>query len=268
MFRRRRTRSLVLPALLTCSLVLLSPSIRAESPASAPDSLQQLLIDMERAASSQDLQSVMEHYSPDFTNSDGLDFTSLSLGLTQLWEEYDSIDYTIELQSWDRNGTDLIAETLTRVTGVRRVGARDIRLSAEIVSRQRLSGDRIVEQEILSERSQILTGANPPQVSVKLPDAVATGEMFDFDVVVDEPLGDDVLLGAVLEERVTNLTQLSDSALDIDVLPAGGIFQIGTAPDEPGDEWLSAVLIRSDGITVVTQRLRIEAGEPSAEAAP
>jgi len=258
---RQRSLRAIVPALLGCGLALLASTARAEPPETAPEVLTQILDELEIAASGQDLQTVMGYYSPEFATADGMTHATLSMGLTQLWETYDAIAYDVELVSWERDGADFVTETVTRIEGTRREANRDIRLTSEVVSRQRIRDGLFAEQTILAESSQLASGENPPKVSVSLPQTVRPGETFSFDVVVQEPLGDDVLLGGVTEEVATDLTQLVSGELDLDVLPAGGIFQVGTAPEEPGDRWLSAVLIRKDGFTVVTQRLRVVAGE-------
>ena len=84
------------------------------------------------------------------------------------------------------------------------------------------------------------------------------GEKYNFDVIVNEPLGDNVLLGAVKEERTASGLYLNPTALELEPLPAGGIYKVATAPLLPESNWLSAIVVRGDGITMVTQRVKVE----------
>jgi hypothetical protein len=102
------------------------------------------------------------------------------------------------------------------------------------------------------------SGANPPQVDINLPDTVKVGSKFDFDAIVKEPLNDEVLLGTAIEDKVSSERYLNPKTLELEALPAGGIFKTVTAPIQPENRWFSAILIRGDGITMVTQRLRVE----------
>jgi hypothetical protein len=74
---------------------------------------------------------------------------------------------------------------------------------------------------------------------------------------VAEPLGDRVLLGTALEEPVSPDGYLTPATLDLTLLPAGGLFKVGQAPATPESRWVSAIIIREDGITEVTQRLQV-----------
>jgi hypothetical protein len=94
-------------------------------------------------------------------------------------------------------------------------------------------------------------------VNFQLPEQVLIGQRFSLDAIVQEPLGNDVLLGAVLEEPINIQSYLESESIDLELLSAGGLFKLGTAPVIPEPRWISAVLIRGDGITMITQRLRV-----------
>lgn len=231
---------------------------RAESPESAPAELKNAIAQMEAAANQRNLEQLMQFYSPEFTNSDGLTYETLNQALSQLWERYGTLQYTTELQSWEKSGDELVTETLTRMKGTSNEGGREMQLDATIKSRQYFQGQKLVRQEILTERTDITAGTNPPQVDVILPEKVSVGEEFDFDVIVKEPLGDGLLVGTAIEEKVEADRYLNPGALELEVLQAGGIFKRAKAPENPENHWLSAILIRGDGIILVTQRLRVE----------
>lgn len=125
-------------------------------------------------------------------------------------------------------------------------------------SRQYFQDNKLIRQEILSERTKLTSGQNPPQVEVYVPEVVESGERYNFDVVVTEPLGEDVLLGAVEEERTGSDRYLNPTSLELQPLPAGGIYKLVTAPLLPDNNWLSAILVRGDGITMVTRRVRVK----------
>lgn len=229
----------------------------AESPETAPAALTEALNQIEAAANRQDVEGVMQFYSPEFSSSEGLDRGQLSQALRQLWQQYPQLSYSTRLQSWERVGDGIVAETITYISGTQEQAGRPIQMESTVRSRQRFEDQQIVAQETLAERTQLLFGNNPPSVTVNLPEQVNAGEQFNFDVIVREPLEEEVLLGTALEEKVSSSRYLNPSDLELEILPAGGIFQIGTAPENPEDRWLSAVLVREGGITIVTQRLRV-----------
>ncbi|NJL37803.1 MAG: nuclear transport factor 2 family protein [Leptolyngbyaceae cyanobacterium SM1_4_3] len=232
-------------------------SARAESPATAPPELQETLTQIDAAASQGDLEAVMQFYSPEFAHADGLTYETMQQALTAFWERYPDLTYETTLTSWESEGDAIVAETVTNITGTQQAGGRTFTLDATISSRQRFVEQQMVSQEILTERSQVTSGENPPTVTVNLPEQVTTGQEYPFDAIVTEPLGDRVLLGTALEEPVGPDGYLTPATLDLTLLPAGGLFKVGQAPATPESRWISAIIIREDGITEVTQRLRV-----------
>lgn len=232
-----------------------------ETPAelSAPTELLETLAAIDVAATQHDLPAVMNYYNPAFVNSDGLTYEVLEQSLQEFWERYPTVIYETQLNSWQADGEGFITETTTVITGIQASDEQPVNLAATITSRQRIENSQIVEQEILSEQSQLAQGVNPPAVDVILPEQVTVGQSFEFDAIVLEPLGNRLLLGAALEEPVEPDGYFDAVPVTLELLSAGGLFKVGQAPTTPDHHWVSAILIRDDGITTVTQRLRVVA---------
>ncbi|XZN93366.1 MAG: hypothetical protein ACM65M_11325 [Microcoleus sp.] len=92
---------------------------------------------------------------------------------------------------------------------------------------------------------------------MNLPEQVKVGEDYHFDAIVREPIGDDILIGTVVEAPVGEQTSIKPPQVDLELLNSGGIFKIGKAPATPENRLVSAVLMRQGGITTVTVRLRV-----------
>lgn len=223
-----------------------------------PANLSSLLTSLDAAANSHNANTVVEFYDPGFKHSDGLNRTSLQNALTNLWKRYPNMAYRTELKSWKQEGKAIVAETVTQITGTKQEGDREFKLSSQLEARQWIENQKIVRQEVLNERSQITSGANPPTLKVTLPEQVRSGQEFSFDAVVQEPLGDDLLLGTAIEEPIKPEGFLDDTTAKLEPLPSGGIFKVGKAPRNAEQHWLSAIVVRHDGITMVTQRLKIK----------
>ncbi|MBW4517246.1 MAG: nuclear transport factor 2 family protein [Timaviella obliquedivisa GSE-PSE-MK23-08B] len=223
----------------------------------APAILTQTLAQIDAAASGGNLPAVMAFYDPQFTNSDGLTYRSFQDALSKFWKRYPGMVYKTEINSWKAEGSALVVETTTTITGTQTTPDRPINLTATIASRQRFEGQKIVQQEILSEQSQVTMGQTPPTVQVNLPEQITIGRSYAFDAIVTEPLGDRLLLGAALEETISAGGYLNAVPINLELLSSGGLFKIGRAPLLPENRWVSAVIIRNDGMTAVTQRMRI-----------
>ncbi|MDX2098166.1 MAG: nuclear transport factor 2 family protein [Leptolyngbyaceae cyanobacterium bins.59] len=244
-------------ALTVCWSVVMPLRSMAETAATAPDALKQTLSQVDAAASKRNVQAVMQFYGADFSNSDGLNRTSFSQALTEFWQQYSKLTYRTEIRSWKPEGKGILVETITSIKGTRTGDGKPMNLDATLRSRQYVEGQKIVRQEILSERSQLTSGTRPPAVDINLPEQVTVGQSYSFDAIVKEPLGDSILLGAALEEPVNQGGYFKQPAVDLEPLQAGGIFKIGRAPTTAENRWISAVLVREDGMVMITQRLRV-----------
>ncbi|MGB5633429.1 MAG: nuclear transport factor 2 family protein [Waterburya sp.] len=231
---------------------------QGENLTTAPDELTEIIAGIEAAANKQNLDKLIEYYGADFTNTDGLTTDTLAEALTQMWSDYPQLKYSTEIESWSEEGTQLIAETITTIRGVKNTQGRKVRLSSTIKSRQYFQEEKLVRQEILAEQSQLTSGSNPPEVKVVAPEVVKVGAKYSFDLIVNEPLNDQVLLGGVQEEKTASNLYLNPTAIELEPLPAGGIYKVATAPLLPDSNWLSAILVRGDGITMITHRVNIQ----------
>ncbi|MBD2016669.1 nuclear transport factor 2 family protein [Microcoleus sp. FACHB-53] len=234
--------------------------VQAESPETAPPQLKDMLTQIDAAANRRDVPGVMQFYGGNFKHSDGLTRGSMEKAISQLWQRYSQLNYRTELKDWKSEGNGVVAETVTYITGTKPSNGTTLKLESTMRSRQRIENQKIVQQEILAERTQQMSGTNPPHIEVQLPEQVRPGQSFSFDVIVKEPLGDSLLLGGALEDTIKPDLYAKPSEFKLDLLPAGGIFKMGKAPTKPQDHWLSAVLVRKDGMTMVTQRLQVVNG--------
>ena len=226
-------------------------------PRNAPPQLKTLLTQINASANRADVKGVMSFYSSSFVHGDGLNRSSMEQALNSLWKRYPRLRYNTKLQSWRTRGNAIIADTVTNIVGLPSANNDNLGMNSTIRSRQRIVNGRIVRQDIISERTQLSSGVNPPKVDINLPDQLKTGQRYYFDAIVNEPLDDDFLLGAAVDERVQADKYVKPTAVNLELLAAGGIFKVGRAPNTPGNQWISAVLVRENGMTMITQRVPV-----------
>ncbi|MEH1887919.1 MAG: nuclear transport factor 2 family protein [Nostoc sp.] len=231
--------------------------VQATTAQNAPADLKNLLTQVDAAASRGDVKGVLQYYSPNFTHGDGLNRQTLEKSLISLWQRYPKLQYSTKLLSSKSEGNGIIAETETKITGLPSGNSNNLALNATIKSRQRIAGGKIIRQDILAERTLLTSGSKPPQIDIKLPQQVLVGQKYNFDAIIQEPLGDDFLLGTALEESIQPEKFLNPTPVDLELLTSGGLFKTGQAPSTPGSQWVSAVILRGNGMTMVTQRLQV-----------
>ena len=229
----------------------------AQNSRNAPPQLNTLLTQIDAAANRRNIKGVMNFYSPRFVHGDGLNRSSMEQAVTSLWKNYPTLRYSTKLESWKTQGDSIIAETVTNIVGSPSANNNKLGMNATIKSRQRIVNGKIIRQDILSERTELSSGVNPPKVDINLPDKLKAGQRYYFDAIVNEPLGDSFLLGAALDEPVKPGKYLNPTPVNLELLSAGGIFKVGRAPTTPGNQWISAVLVRGNGMTMITQRVPV-----------
>lgn len=257
---KRLTLLLVSAAVATVAPIA-NPVLAAQSSKPAPTELANIVFALDSAASKQDIEAVMKYYDPTFNHSDGLNRDRYKQLLSELWQRYKNISYRTEISKWEKQGDLITAETVTMVQGLKGAENDNFKLDARLISTQTyktVNGQlQVVSQKILAEQSSLTSGDAPPIVKLKAPELIGVGRQYVLDAIVTEPLGNSLLLGAVIEEAVEAKNLLNENTINLRPLRAGGLFKIGQAPFSSGDRWVSVVLVRESGITISSQRLRV-----------
>jgi hypothetical protein len=248
----------------SCQQVFVMLPARAERSTAttpAPTALKTLLNNIDAAANGRKLPELARYYSPNFTTSDGLTKTAWQQALGQFWQNYSNLKYTTTLQSWQGTGNSYTADTVTKIAGTQQLNGRTLNLQSTIQSRQKIVGGQIVQQQILQERTQVSSGTKPPTIELNLPDKLQTNAEYNLDAIVAEPLGEDVLMGTVLEQPVSDRVYGKPANYKLELLAAGGLFKVARAPGKSGDYWFSTIFIRPAGMTTLTQRVHVVKGQ-------
>ncbi|MDX2272596.1 MAG: hypothetical protein NW237_11715 [Cyanobacteriota bacterium] len=229
-----------------------------------PAVLQELLERQMEAANQQNLPQLMATYSPTFEHADGLNFDQTEAALQTLWQHHPQLTYQAEIQSWQKQGSDLVATVLTEIKGsqVSERGEFQLLSRTTTLNRYRPNPEadqqlQLIEQKVLRESSSLTSGSAPPTVTLQLPESVRPGSTYSLSAVVDEPLGSNVLLGTAIEESITPKRYTDDASYPLEPLQAGGIFRQADAPSEAGSQWISVMLVGQSGIRLESRRVII-----------
>jgi hypothetical protein len=121
------------------------------------------------------------------------------------------------------------------------------------------NGNRLSSQEILGEESILRSGKANLAVSVIAPEEVLTGQRYDFDVVLDQPLKDSVLAGGISELSREAIASLRSPDISLGALNGGGIFKTIQAPYKPGSQSWAVLLMHPEGTVSVSRMVRVVA---------
>jgi|LauGreDrversion4_2_1035121.scaffolds.fasta_scaffold448173_2 hypothetical protein len=146
---------------------------------------------------------------------------------------------------------------LVKVTGSRQEAGRSFRLEASQRLAVRQQGNRLTSQEVLAEESILRSGERDLPVAVLMPEEVLTGQRYDIDVVLDEPLKDTMLAGGVGEIPAEAQRNLRSPDLQLGALTAGGVFKRIQAPYKAGQQFWAVMLLHPQGTVSVSRLVRV-----------
>ncbi len=222
-----------------------------------PPELETALETLIDAANERQLDTVMGQFAADFRHEDGLTLEDTRLAIRDLWDRHSELSYSAVIDCWDE--TERTAVITTTLSGVTNTGYR---LEGELtVANQYNDTWQIQNQVVQAEMLQLSTGTEPPSVTLNLPSAVRLGTTYDIEAVLEEPIGDRLVLGAIIERQVAPSAYRETSTIfPLETLRAGGIFRRAEAPFLPDSQWLGIMLVSDGGITIQEQRLRALTG--------
>jgi hypothetical protein len=121
----------------------------------------------------------------------------------------------------------------------------------------RLEDGELVDQELLAQQSLLRSGERPLAVIVSIPDVVLTGSRYDVDLIVEEPLGQALVAGGLIDLTDEQLSAQMRPNLPLAPQGGGGLFKSVQAPQQPGSQTWAVMLVHPDGVVTATKRVRV-----------
>jgi len=95
---------------------------------------------------------------------------------------------------------------------------------------------------------------NKIDISFKIPDRVLTGSKYDIDIILNKPLEEVIIVGAIKPHQVNSFFE---QEILLEPLASGGIFKITRAPSKPGIQIWSGIIAHPMGMITFTKRIEI-----------
>jgi len=91
-------------------------------------------------------------------------------------------------------------------------------------------------------------------ISFKIPDKVLTGSKYDIDIILNKPLEEVIIAGAIKPHQVNSLFE---QEILLEPLASGGIFKMTRAPSKPGIQIWSGIIAHPNGMITFTKSVDI-----------
>ena len=88
----------------------------------------------------------------------------------------------------------------------------------------------------------------------KIPDKVLTGSKYDIDIILNKPLEEVIIAGAIKPHQVNSFFE---QEILLEPLASGGIFKMTRAPSKPGIQIWSGIIAHPNGMITFTKSIDI-----------
>ena len=189
----------------------------------------------------------------------GLDVTLVELRRRSVLRQFPDARWQLTTGKPLRDGRSTVQ---LQVTGSRQEGPTRYRLDAQqqlVLSSSGGPGGRINGQIVIREQTLMRSGETDIPVSLLIPDAVLTGQRYDVDALVDEPLEGAIAAGGLVALTGQQVNALESPELQLGALGGGGLFKSVQAPFTPGSQTWAILLVHPKGIVSATKRVLVVA---------
>ena len=91
-------------------------------------------------------------------------------------------------------------------------------------------------------------------ISFKIPDKVLTGSKYDIDIILNKPLEEVIIAGAIKPHQINSLFE---QEILLEPLASGGLFKSTRAPSKPGVQIWSGIIAHPKGMITFTKSIDI-----------
>ncbi len=91
-------------------------------------------------------------------------------------------------------------------------------------------------------------------ISFKIPDKVLTGSKYDIDIILNKPLEEVIIAGAI---RPHQINSFFEQEILLEPLASGGIFKMTRAPSKPGIQIWSGIIAHPEGMITFTKSIDV-----------
>jgi len=114
--------------------------------------------------------------------------------------------------------------------------------------------EKIVEGTIKNLFTTIRNDDKKIDISFKIPDKVLTGSKYDIDIILNKPLEEVIIAGAIKPHQ---LNSFFEQEILLEPLASGGIFKMTRAPSKPGVQIWSGIIAHPEGMITFTKSINI-----------
>ena len=117
--------------------------------------------------------------------------------------------------------------------------------------------NKIKNYKVIDEESILSSQESPLIVKVISPDKVLTGEKYEMNLIIENPLDKSLTASGMIVLKNEDHKKISNDIFGIKPNQSGGLFKYIQAPLKPGSQTISAIITHPKGIYLITKKIKV-----------
>ena len=145
-----------------------------------------------------------------------------------------------------------------KITSTREIGNQIYNLESKQIVKIQTVKNKIKSYKVINEESILNSQKSPLVVEIICPNKVLTGERYEMNLIVKEPLDNSLLASGMIVLENNDNMNISNYRFGIQPNQSGGLFKYIQAPLEPGFQTVSAIITHPGGIYSITKKIKVD----------
>ena len=145
-----------------------------------------------------------------------------------------------------------------KITSTREIGGEIYNLNSKQTIKVEMFKNKIKSFKVINEESILNSIDSPLVVKIISPDKVSTGERYEMNLIIEEPLDNSLVASGMIVLKNNENIHISNNQFGIKLNQSGGLFKYIQAPLKPGFQTISAIIIHPKGIYSITKKIKVD----------
>jgi len=145
-----------------------------------------------------------------------------------------------------------------KITSTREIGGEIYNLNSKQTIKVEMFKNKIKSFKVINEESILNSIYSPLVVKIISPDKVSTGERYEMNLIIEEPLDNSLVASGMIVLKNNENIHISNNQFGIKLNQSGGLFKYIQAPLKPGFQTISAIIIHPKGIYSITKKIKVD----------